>query len=148
MLGLEDRRGDVFPQFLVAENRHAAVLIGIFQPVETGFVAGAAHLQRVRPGIVFARGVDHEIHVVSDTLAHDPYVSNLAFDGGVAPTVNLERPISHVPALFGEISKGFGSVQSTVFVPMVGTGVSGQGHSVTTQQLVNRRIVVLAREVP
>ena len=148
MLGLEDRRGDVLPQLLVAEYGHAAVLVGIFQPEEPRFVAGPANLQRVRPGIVFARGIDHEVHVVADPLAHDFYVRDLPLYGRVAPAVDLEGAVSQVPALFGEIREGLGRVQTAVFVAVVRTGVGGQGRPVTAQQLVDGRVVVLAREIP
>ena len=148
MLGLQDRRGDMFPQFLVAEYGHAAVLVRILQPEEPGFVAGPAHLERVRPGIVFAGGVDHEVHVVSNAFSHDLYVGDLALDGGVAPAVDLEGAISQVPALFGEVREGLGCVQAAVFVTVVRARVGRQGRPVTAEQLVDGRVVVLAREVP
>ena len=148
MLGLQDRRGDVFPQLLVAEYGHAAVLVRILQPEEPRFVAGPPHLQRVRPGIVLARWIDHEVHVVADPLAHDFDVRDLPLDGGVAPAVDLEGAISQVPALFGEVREGLGRVQSAVFVAVVRARVGRQGRPVTAEQLVYGRVVVLAREVP
>ena len=138
----------MFPQLLVAENGHAAVLVGILQPEEPGFVAGPPHLERVRPGIVFAGGIDHEGHVVSHALSRDFHVGDLALDGSVAPAVYLEGAVSQVPALFGEVREGLGRVQTAVFVAVVRARVSRKGSPVTAQQLVDGRVVVLAREVP
>ena len=93
-------------QLVVCERRHTAILVGVLEPEEPRVVASPSYLQRIRPGIVFAGRIDHQIRVVSHALACLEHGLHFPLDRPVPPAVNLERRVSQIPTLQGEICEG------------------------------------------
>ena len=77
------------------------------------------------------------------------YRGDFLGDGAFAPGVNLESLVAHFKALLGEIGERLRAVETAAgTVGMVGAGVCRQVFAVAAQQLVDGRLVELARQVP
>ena len=122
---LEDGSSDHLSQLPVGKLRDAAVLVRVLQPEEAGLVARPADCQRVCEGLVLAGGIDEEGHAAAHAPAHGEHVVHLALDGPVAPAVDLERPVAHLVALFGEVCELLGRAEAAVVVAVQGAGVGG-----------------------
>src|SRR5205085_1373564 len=109
MLADQDRRLNDRAQLAVAEGRGAAILVWVLQPQVPGRVARPADLERVRPGVVLACRVKHEVHPVADRTSRLEDGGDLTPDGAIAPAVDLESRVAYVPAANSEFSKSGGA---------------------------------------
>ena len=148
VLADEDRGLDHLAQLAVSECGDATIFIRILEPHVACLVTRQADLQRVGPGVVLARGIQHEVHAVADSAASGEHGFGLALNRPVAPTVDLEGGIAHVSALPREFGERLGCTQSAVVVAVIRAGVCGQARSKAAQELPHGCVVQLARDVP
>src|SRR5205823_283454 len=66
----------------------------------------------------------------------------------VPPAMDLEGRIADLAALQGELGVRLRAGEAPVVIAVVGTGVTGDALLVTAQELVERSVVILARQVP
>ena len=149
MLALKQRRLQRLPQPLVSLKRHTAVIHWVFIPEEFVVVAGKSDTQRIPIGVIDAARIGHHRHLAAHALADCIYRGNFTLDRRCCPRVNLEALVSNFKALLGEIRIGFRRTQPVRrAVCVVCACVAGHLLTISAQQLVNRRIEKLAREVP
>lgn len=124
VFGLEQWSLDDFPKLFVAVHRDSCVFIGVFEPQEVGFVACFAEFHGFEPGVDFAGGVEHEVHLWSDGCSHGVNGFDFLMEVVVPPTVDFERGVAHFFAFDGEIGVRLRGVESAVAIAVHGRRVA------------------------